>query len=486
MMRLPKPPRVPARVLAGLAVLAVASAVGANVPELGAARLQQTGPTCTWLRLAAGEPLVEHTLVPYLDTGVLLFGGAEPRDSTISDTLRDLDLSGGGQGTWTRLTASGASPGKRAAHSAVLRRQEGETDQMILFGGIDVWASGGTFTWQSPLLGGSLLNSRRGEFGPAAVRGSTHRLSLVPDALTWQQIATGTTLNLTDHSGVYDSANDALVVFGGRTDEDARSASDGLWRLGLDAAAPSDWARGSASGGPSKRFAHTAVYDSIGRRMIVFGGTQDWDSAYNDVYALDLSKGWADASWSTIQAGGRSPGRRYDHAAVFVPNLNAMLVFGGSANGRSELNDLWALEFSQDPPAWRELEPGGAGPAGLWLLAAAYSEAQNMVVFQGGSRDDTTQRMTWGLRCEGAATPTPSDTPVPPTATHTASPEPVPPTETPTPTEVTPPTDTPVPATQTPSPTPTNSGGTVTPSATATPEPRVYLPKLENGVAADP
>src|SRR5262249_7089447 len=90
---------------------------------------------------------------------------------------------------------------------------------------------------------------------------------------------------------------------------------------------------------PSGREGHTAIYDPVDDRMVVFGG---WDgfNKLNDVWALSLA---GSPSWTQLIPMGISPRIRYWHTAIYDPVRNRMMVFGGF--GSYILNDVWDLQW---------------------------------------------------------------------------------------------------------------------------------------------
>jgi hypothetical protein len=107
--------------------------------------------------------------------------------------------------------------------------------------------------------------------------------------------------------------------------------------------------------GPSARVGHSAVYDSIGQRMIVFGGA-DISGVQNDLWALSLPDpqltGTLDPAWSPIIIPGTRPDARAGHSAVFDSVNNRMIVFGGQKTGTlpgALLNDVWVLDLAGTP-----------------------------------------------------------------------------------------------------------------------------------------
>ncbi|RIL11585.1 hypothetical protein DCC79_04345 [bacterium] len=419
----PIPRRIPGRpvtahvAMAHVAALAGALLLGAPAPIARAAPARQAPPACTWVRLTTGEPRMQHAMAGQPGVGALLFGGADPEAETVTDDVWRLDLTREPGGTWTRLAPApgGTGPGPRAEHSAVLRAPEpGFPAELVTFGGIDTVPAGGTSTWRSPLVGGgyapgagavrhAIPGSRLGAFAAVTVTGTTFRLRADAEAAAWLAVGAEGGPALTDHGAVYAPDSDAMVVFGGRTGEAADTASGRVWRLDLASGA---WEGRDIQGGPGPRFAHSAVYDGAARRMVVFGGTRDWVTALDDVWALDLAGGWGAAAWARLDPAGLAPEPRYDHGAVYLPHLRWMLVYGGSLDGKNEVDTLYALDLGAAPPRWIEIQPPGKRPEAVKGLAAAYDAATNTAVFHGGTKGAETTRTTWGLRCGDGTSPT--------------------------------------------------------------------------------
>jgi hypothetical protein len=383
------------------------------------------------VRLSQGDTRFDHSLVNLPRRGVLAFGGAEMRsgEATTKDDVHLLDLTGSASGAWTELMPGGSGPGERAEHAAVMRPGDGVNDRMVTYGGVDSFGNGGgTFTWQSPLAAGGPVEAPAPRSVAAlAVERDAHILDLGPTGDgTWSRV-TQQGQARAGHAAVYDPVGDAMVVFGGRRDDSEASAENSTWRLTLGGTPA--WEALSGGSPPSKRFSHSAVYDAAGKRMIVFGGTDDWKSGMNDTYALDLSGDWANASWTRLSPAGNSPGQRYDHGAVYLPDLAWMVVFGGTRDGRSQLNDIFALDLTVDPPRWQALNVEGTRPAAAMSLGAAYADVGSQAVFYGGlsgtGNSRNSRREAWGLKCAApgpTVTPTASQAPDTPTPTATEAP----------------------------------------------------------------
>src|SRR5262249_23742542 len=132
------------------------------------------------------------------------------------------------------------------------------------------------------------------------------------------------------------------------------------------------WASGPA---PSQRLDHTTVYDTAGARLILFGGLDNF-GAFNDVWVLPRST----SVWGLLSTQGTPPTPRWGHSAIYDPLRNRMLVFGGFATLIGHpLNDLWELSLGATP-TWKFLITGG--PTARYVHTAVYDSLRDrMIVF---------------------------------------------------------------------------------------------------------
>ncbi|HZM27053.1 MAG TPA: kelch repeat-containing protein, partial [Gemmatimonadales bacterium] len=134
-------------------------------------------------------------------------------------------------------------------------------------------------------------------------------------------------------AAIYDPVRDRMVVFGGVNDV---SNHNDVWALSL-AGSPA-WSELTPAGTPpSARYAHAAIYDPVRDRMVVFGGSDP--HLRNDVWALSLA---GSPAWSELIPAGIPPAARDEHTAIYDPVRDRMVVFGGSGNR----NDVWALSLA--------------------------------------------------------------------------------------------------------------------------------------------
>lgn len=223
-----------------------------------------------------------------------------------------------------------------------------------------------------------------------------------------------TVLGHSFHTAIYDPVRDRMVVFGG----DGPSL-DEVWALSLSG--DSRWTKLMPGGtGPAARLAHTAIYDPARDRMVIFGG-YGGSSVFDDVWALSFS---GTPSWTQLTPSGLSPGARVGHTAIYDSAHDRMIVFGGEDwSIFGYLNDVWALSLS-GTPAWTQLLPTGAAPTGRGFHTAIYDWARDrMLIFGGDDGSYPNRTDTWALSLSGAPAWTelfPMGTIPPPRFRHTA------------------------------------------------------------------
>ncbi len=297
-------------------------------------------PTWSGVAPAGGppDPRAAASLVydPQDDRFVLFAGG---RDYVWLDDLWTLDLSGAP--AWAALAPGGGPPSVRAAHAAIfdpLRRQ------MVVYGGTTFY--GTDEGWRLDLSGPPVWSELPMAFDrPDARRGATV---------------------------IVDAPNQRLVCFGGG------APSNQTWVMPF---ATLEWSP-LATGGtppPARRY-HSAILDPVRRRMIVFGGTGAGGATqFDDVWALPLD---GTPDWTQLLPAGSPPGPRAEHAAVYDPGGDRMVVYGGNA-GASDYADVWALTLGATP-AWAQLFPGGSTPGARSGTASAWDPVHARMIVYGG------------------------------------------------------------------------------------------------------
>lgn len=196
------------------------------------------------------------------------------------------------------------------------------------------------------------------------------------------------------HSAVYDPSSNRMIVFGGLAGDGFTAFSD-VWVLtnanGLGGT--STWSQLTPMGSaPATRVGHTAVYDPNSNRMVIFGGLRGTSPfpVLNDVWVLTNANGTGGAaSWIQLSAVGIPPAARVDQSAVYDPGSNRMMVFGGRDNSSVAFNDVWVLTSANGlggTSSWVQPSPSGTPPVARSGHTATYDAGSNrMIVFGGGN-----------------------------------------------------------------------------------------------------
>jgi hypothetical protein len=197
-------------------------------------------------------------------------------------------------------------------------------------------------------------------------------------------------------SAVYDRTHRRMILFGGLNGLEERND---VWVLEL--AYPNLWRRLLPTGTPpSPRREHTAIYDPVHDRMIIFGGGVYNGSAWvlsNEVWALELS---GEAHWTQITPTGTPPVARRASVAVYDAFRNRMLVQGGALSNGSTIGDTWALSLGTTP-AWTQLAVTTAlGPRAY--ACAILDSLRDRMVLMGGILDNFSLSDTWTVPLTGA------------------------------------------------------------------------------------
>lgn len=321
-------------------------------PDLGYWR-RVPPPTGRYYPTAVYDPVRDRMLV---------FGGWSGFSSW--NDVWALSLSG--EPTWTEVDA----PGGPAifGHSAVY---DPVRDRMLVFVGRDVWAL-------------SLADPPNWtHLNPVGVR---------PTARA-------------DQTAIYDPVGDRLIVFGGRGMHAVRLGD--VWELSLGG--EMRWAQIVTEGAAiPPRDRHSAVYDPVRNRMVVYGGNGANAGFLGDAWALSLT---GSPVWTQLPSlGTDARSRRAGHGAVYDAAGDRMIVFAGQVNISQYPNDAWALSFAAGG-GWTRINPSHPRPSPRGLFATAYDPVRNRMVVFGGYQYDRFLNDTWALALAGA----PQWTQIPPT-----------------------------------------------------------------------
>ena len=219
--------------------------------------------------------------------------------------------------------------------------------------------------------------------GPSAFAGPSNDTT---KALAWSpKITGGPGTPLANHSAIFDTLGNRMIVFGGF--DDVFTAYNDVWSFDLSSASVSSasWNLETTGGDTAPfRGAHSAIYDSANRRMIVFGGQDPALDYQNDVYILKLS----DLTWSSPTILGTPPAKRAYHTAVYDPIRQQMIVYAGTNGGIFDLEDVQVLSLPATGPLVWSSPAVGARPVHRSQHSAVYdSIGDRMLIFGGLDQD---------------------------------------------------------------------------------------------------
>jgi hypothetical protein len=336
-------------------------------------------------------------------------------------------------GVWSLL--SFPPPAARVQHAAVY---DPVRNRMLVFGGLagaslknDVWelSLAGTPTWKLLAVAGTPPSARRGAsaiydpvrdrmlvYGGAApgALGDVWALSLGASP-AWTQLApTGSPPpSRSGHSAIYDPVRDRMVVFGGQSGLTYRNDA---WALAL-AGTPA-WSNVAPSGGPpDPRARHSAIYDSVRDRLVVFGGVNS-TGLWGDLWSLSFG---GTPTWTLLAPAGTPPPPLAGSKAIYDVTRDRMVLFGGDDGSGEPPGTTWALPFAAS--AWAQLSPSGNIPAGRYDHVAVLDTAGDRMLVFGGLADQPTNALLSLTLSGGTAWTTlaPLGGPAPPRTDHAAA-----------------------------------------------------------------
>jgi len=188
---------------------------------------------------------------------------------------------------------------------------------------------------------------------------------------------------------VYTPAEDALYLHGGRTDGAARTD---LWRYDLGTA---DWAEVNPGGDvPEVRYSHTAIWDEVRDRLVVFSGQAGPGRFLSDVWAYDA----ATNTWIELAPNRAGPENRYGSCAGYDPVGDRFLISHGfTDNGR--FDDTWVFDLGGN--TWTDVSPGENRPLRRCLHTCTYDpENAALVLFGGQSNEQFAHDDAWILSAD--------------------------------------------------------------------------------------
>ena len=284
---------------------------------------------------------------------VVLFGG--DYDGTLSGRFGDTWEWNGSE--WILRSTTGPTP--RTGHAMSFDSTRCRT---VLFGGAgesnaldDTWEWNGT-TWTQECTNGCTHPAGRYASGmtydPAhqvivlfggTLPGSTFLNDTWKwDGSTWMEVPTTAPRPSprTAPAMGYDPASQRIVLFGGSlVPMICGAVSDETWDLDLSTN-PATWTAIMTSPHPSPRIVGSQiVYDPIGVRMLLFGGTDFCSTSFSDTWAYNAGM------WTQIPTP-TAPAARHSHDMVYDTMRQEVVLFGGDLgpiNNYDVRGDTWSF-----------------------------------------------------------------------------------------------------------------------------------------------
>jgi hypothetical protein len=181
-------------------------------------------------------------------------------------------------------------------------------------------------------------------------------------------------------SAIYDSAGDRVIVFGGENDKQQNDT----WAL--DFAPAIRWESLAISGPPN---GHSPCWDEVGRHFYLIdseSGISYFDPGWMYSWSFDLgTHTWHLTSPSAFGL----PGTHFGSAATFDPDLGHLLVYGGNVEF-FWTSDLYELLSAPDHDYFQLLDTGNPNGPGNWVGAGmAYDSRRHREVLFGGYGEHT-------------------------------------------------------------------------------------------------
>ena len=299
-----------------------------------------------------------HTAIYETDARrMIVFGGLDAGFNIVNDSAA-LNLT---TLQWEVFAPGGVLPAIRFGHSAIY---DALHDRMIVFGGTD----DGTNLLQDVQI---LTLGASPTWSPATIIGTPP-------------------VNRFYHSAVYDPVNQQMIVFGGENGSGA--FPDSVHVLSLPAGNTLTWTTPLTNSGPIGRRQHSAVYDTTEGKIIYFAGYDGTNTVDGSIWSIEtwtLTPG-ATFTWQRL-APTTSPSFRGGHTAVYDEINQRMVLFSGDDNqgfGPPLNTETWSL--SPETQVWTLLTPSGGPPTGRAYHTAIYDAAGGRMVIYGGDDGSVT------------------------------------------------------------------------------------------------
>ncbi|MFW9794817.1 MAG: Kelch repeat-containing protein [Candidatus Thorarchaeota archaeon] len=304
---------------------------------------------------------------------VVLFGGwkAQMTEEAYNDTWSyDANTN-----TWTEMTSDPA-PGRRACHALTY---DEESDRIIMFSGgksgegttlenwndtwaydlnTDTWTNMNPPTMPAPRLGAWMAYDSESDvcilFGGIRDGGAFHGDTWAYDynSNNWTNMNPSNAPSSRVAPMAYDSESDRIILFaGGGFETWPLVMYTDTWAYDYNT---NTWTEMNPAENPSST--GDLVYDEESDRVIMFGGTLDWDETelVSETWAYDFNTNtWTEMTPSLAPSQRARPFMTYDSESDL-----SFLYSGGwlvDSESYNIINDLWTYDYNAD--TWKKITP---------------------------------------------------------------------------------------------------------------------------------
>lgn len=162
------------------------------------------------------------------------------------------------------------------------------------------------------------------------------------------------------------------------------------------------WTATTSTAAPSTRNGHTAVWDSVNSRMIIWGGH---DGTVEVNTGGEYTPAPTTGSWTSTDTGTNLPDARKEHSAVWTGTQ--MIIWGGFNATNDELNTGSKYTPGAGPTYWADVTTTGA-PGERRRQTAVWDSTSSKMMVWGGS-DGGAMKNDGGLYAPGADSWTATD-----------------------------------------------------------------------------
>ena len=256
---------------------------------------------------------------------------------------------------------------------------------IFVFGQAQVWKSIGLPPMNVSKIIVDSINQRAvlfgGGFGGNYWSDGVYEMSLIDTLYSgWMRLnVTGPHHKRGYHTFTYDSKLHRAIVFGGDTTNGYPNYNNDVWALNLQLGSESWQILNTTGNKPIPRANPSDIYHPIRNSLIIYSGIDINGDYPDDVWEFKLDS----LIWRQVNITGTKPMPRQASASLYDKQNNRMIIFGGAAYGVF-YNDVWALDLTKGNEHWTQLSPTGIIPSGRCAPAYGFDTKRSKLYIFGG------------------------------------------------------------------------------------------------------